>query len=77
MKIYLASTGPSNEEQRKFGMLPIYHRLLSYYHISEKALDNEKVFQAIKKLKEENDESKQGRTTKRVGKGKAGAYRLK
>jgi len=54
MKIYLASTGPSNEAWRKKGMLPIFNRLLSYYHIDTKVLDNDKVFQAIKKLKEES-----------------------
>ena len=53
MKIYLASAGPGNESWRKKGMLPILNRLLSYYHINTKILENDKVFQAIKKLKEE------------------------
>jgi len=58
MRIYLASTGPSNETHRKGGMLPIANRLLSYYHIVTKALDNDKVFEAIKKLEEEKNEGK-------------------
>jgi hypothetical protein len=32
-------------------MLLIPNRLLSYYHIKTKALENDKVFEAIKKLK--------------------------
>ncbi len=59
MKIYLASVGIGNEANRKEGMLLIDKRLLSYYHIiSPKLLNNEsiKVFEAIKKLKEETDE---------------------
>ena len=52
MKIYLASTAPGNEEQKKGGMQPILNRLLSYYHIITKTLDNDKVFQVIKKLME-------------------------
>ncbi len=51
MKIYLASAAPGNETQRERGMLPISTRLLSYYHISRKELDCEKVFEAIKKSK--------------------------
>jgi hypothetical protein len=58
MRIYLASTGPGNETHRERGMLPIHHRLLSYYHIVTKALGNDKVFEAIKKLEEEKNEGK-------------------
>ena len=58
MKIYLASTGPNNEVQRERGMLPITRRLLSYYAIINPKLpfnDSGKVFQAIRKEKEENE----------------------
>jgi hypothetical protein len=55
MKIYLAATGPNNETFRKNGMLPILKRLLSYHHIQQKQWDAEKVFIAIRKLKEENE----------------------
>ena len=51
MKIYLASTAPSSESRREQGMLLIPNRLLSYYHIKTKTLENDKVFEAIKKLK--------------------------
>jgi putative protein kinase ArgK-like GTPase of G3E family len=71
MRIYLASTGPSNETHRKGGMLPIAKRLLSYYHIVTKTLDNDKVFQAIKELKEEQYENQQIGVTGRPGKGEA------
>jgi len=57
MIIYLASTGPSNEAGRKYNMLPITRRLLSYHHISIKTLDSDKVFQAIKTLKEGKHEN--------------------
>jgi len=48
MKIYLATTAPGNETQRERGMLPIARRLLSYYHIKEKILQCDEVFEAIK-----------------------------
>lgn len=51
MKIYLASTAPANESWREQGMLLIPNRLLSYYHIKTKILENDEVFEAIKKLK--------------------------
>lgn len=51
MKIYLASTAPSNESWRAQGMLLIPNRLLSYHHIKTKAFESDKVFEAIKKLK--------------------------
>jgi len=51
MKIYLASTAPSNESWREQGMLLIPNRLLSYYHIKTKTLESDEVFEAIKKLK--------------------------
>ncbi len=56
MKIYLASTAPGNETQREKGMLSIPTRLLSYYHIRIDAFGSGKVFEAIKKLKEETNE---------------------
>lgn len=49
MKIYLASAAPNNENERT--MLLHTNRLLSYYHITTKILENDKVFYAIKKLK--------------------------
>ena len=48
MKIYLATTAPGNESQRERGMLDIPRRLLSFYHISKKQLEVEKVFEVIK-----------------------------
>ena len=51
MKIYFASTAPSNESCREQGMLLIPNRLLSYYHIKTKTLESDEVFEAIKKLK--------------------------
>jgi len=60
MKIYIASVAPGNESCREEGVLPIYNRLLSYYHIiTPSCLANEsiKVFRIIKKLKEEYDEN--------------------
>ena len=48
MKIYLATTAPGNESQRERGMLDIPKRLLSFYHISKKQLEVEKVFEVIK-----------------------------
>jgi len=51
MKIYLASTAPSNESWREQRMLLIPNRLLSYYHIKTKMLESDEVFEAIKKLK--------------------------
>ena len=51
MKIYFASTAPSNESWREQGMLLIPNRLLSYYHIKTKTLESDEVFEAIKKLK--------------------------
>ena len=52
MKIYLASTAPSNESWREQGMLLIPNRLLSYYHIKTKTLESDKVFEAIKKIED-------------------------
>jgi len=47
MKIYLASTAPGNESKRPRGMLDIHMRLLSYYLIKIKALEDHKVFATI------------------------------
>jgi hypothetical protein len=47
MKIYLASSAPGNESKRKEGMLPIKQRLLSYYHIKIKTLENHLIFKVI------------------------------
>jgi hypothetical protein len=71
MRIYLASTGPSNEANRERGMLPINHRLLSYYHIVTKALDNDKVFEAIRRLEEEKHEDRKGSASDSPRKGEA------
>ena len=57
MKIYLASTAPSNESWREWGMLLIPNRLLSYYHIKTKTLENDDVFEAIRKSKTEGGET--------------------
>ena len=57
MRIYLASTAPSNESWREQGMLLIPNRLLSYYHIKTKILESDKVFEAIKKLKTKGGET--------------------
>lgn len=48
MKIYLAATGPGNERQRERGMLEIPKRLLSYYLIKAKAMENDEVFERIR-----------------------------
>ena len=48
MKIYLASAAPGNETKRERGMLSIDKRLLSFYHISNKILENHKIFKCIK-----------------------------
>jgi len=56
MKICLASVVPGNDSCRQGGMLLIYNRLLSYYHIITPALlSNEaiKILQTIKNLKED------------------------
>ena len=47
MKIYLAATGPGNESKREGGMLGIDTRLLSYFLIKTKAMENDKVFERI------------------------------
>lgn len=49
MKIYLAATAPGNEQQR--GMLEIPRRLLSYFLIKFKIMENDKVFFNIKRWK--------------------------
>jgi hypothetical protein len=51
MKIYLASTAPNNEANHKEGMLPIFNRLISHYHIITKMFQTDIVFKAIKKYK--------------------------
>lgn len=50
MKIYLASTAPGNEQQHKHGMLLIINRLISYYSIMTKMLENDKLFESIKRF---------------------------
>ena len=63
MKIYLASSAPGNESQRERGMLPINKRLLSYYFILYKKLENDKIFKCIKyenKQKRVNKSSNNG-----------------
>ena len=55
MKIYLATTAPGNEQNRKYGMLLIFQRLLSYYHIQKKQFECDKILQNIIKYnKNEN-----------------------
>lgn len=44
MKVYLASTAPGNEDKK----LTIKRRLLSFYHITHKQLEADKVFNKIK-----------------------------
>jgi len=51
MKIYLAATGPGNEQQRERGMLDIPRRLLSYFLIKYQMMENDKVFEIIIKEK--------------------------
>jgi len=51
MKIYLAATAPGNEQQRERGMLEIPRRLLSYFLIKYKMMENDKVFQNIAKIR--------------------------
>ena len=51
MKIYLAATAPGNEQQRERGMLDIPRRLLSYFLIKNKMMENDKVFYTIIKEK--------------------------
>ena len=48
MIIYLASSAPGNESQRERGMIDIEKRLLSYYFIESKKLENHKIFNCIK-----------------------------
>jgi hypothetical protein len=48
MKIYLASGAPGNEAPRERGMLDIPRRLLSYFYIRSKALENHHIFNCIK-----------------------------
>jgi len=49
MKIYLASSAPGNEKIHKRGMLSIRRRLLSYHAIIYKTLENDSIFNIIKK----------------------------
>ena len=51
MKIFLASGAPGNDSVRKEGLLLLPRRLLSYYHIYQKQLECDKIFQCIKKEK--------------------------
>lgn len=55
MKIYLAATAPGNESSRERGMLYMPRRLLSYYYIVTKLMENNKVFQTIQNYKEEQN----------------------
>ena len=48
MKIYLAATAPGNESWRERGMMDITNRLLSYFLIKTKAMENNKVFEVIR-----------------------------
>jgi hypothetical protein len=48
MKIYLASSAPGNEQQRERGMLSIPRRLLSFFLVKMKMLENDKIFNVIK-----------------------------
>lgn len=48
MRLYLASSAPGNESQRERGMLNIPKRLLSYYYIENKKLENHSIFNCIK-----------------------------
>ena len=48
MKIYLASSAPGNEASRDRVMLNIPKRLLSFYFINGKKLENHLIFNAIK-----------------------------
>ncbi len=50
MKIYLASTAPGTEGEKK-RILDIRHRLLSYYIIQAKMLEEPRVFDAIVKAR--------------------------
>jgi hypothetical protein len=57
MIIYLASTAPGNE----INNLQVKKRLLSFYHISKKTLENHYVFNLIK------NENKRKRTQNSIG----------
>lgn len=48
MRIYLASTAPGNEAVQNRTPLNISKRLLSYFCIQKKQLENHKVFNIIK-----------------------------
>lgn len=54
MKIYLAATAPGNESSRKEKMLLIKKRLLSFYFIRTDGFEMGKVFNEIKKVKNED-----------------------
>jgi len=49
VKIYIAATAPGNESCRERGMLDVPVRLLSYFLIKTKAMENDKVFATIVK----------------------------
>ena len=48
MEIYLAATAPGNEIREQDLVLNIKNRLLSFYFILNKAMDQHKVFRKIK-----------------------------
>ena len=52
MILYLAATVPGNEQKREIGMLLIKHRLLSYFYVHFKLMENDKIFTSIKKYNE-------------------------
>lgn len=66
MKIYIAATAPGNESCRERGMLDVPVRLLSYFLIKTKAMENDKVFATI--VKEKHRENQQKRPASRFGK---------
>ena len=66
MKIYIAATAPGNESCRERGMLDVPVRLLSYFLIKTKAMENDKVFATI--VKENRNENQQKRPASRPGK---------
>ena len=66
MKIYIAATAPGNESCRERGMLDVPVRLLSYFLIKTKAMENDKVFATI--VKENRNENQQKRPASRFGK---------
>lgn len=66
MKIYIAATAPGNESCRERGMLDVPVRLLSYFLIKTKEMENDKVFATI--VKENRNENQQKRPANRFGK---------